>query len=1389
MINLRPTFIHPSLLPMLWISFQFLLTVAIEDITNRRLLFGVATAQLSKEKGKEVLTPIDGFYPLQPSKDFESKKPVDLDVEIEKKELRLKPLPLESDDRGIERRPYDNFGDTYRRINESIFDQATTSDDLHVSYPPLPTIALNEDSNAHTEAQTADVQSDDYEGGYDLHRTTRETSSTNLYTQTSAEGRFQHFREQELLNDNRGRTTTPTSPSAPTNDIENEDETNVPDPPPPDWAVRAMLAPGPGGETETQTEEPFLVTDGLKQAFSTPNGGQLPSEVSHTRITTTSIPVTPEGSAEEPEVPTMKLYMHEMQRGDINVRDNGDVVTNPSSFTPLSKRRPGPVDSTLTSNEILMPQETPDDVDLPRVYEISPRLVLPIDDKTEGSGNSDSTEENQIDLPQSSRLPPVAPPTLVSAERDRGETRPPSSEEQIVFPNPKDDVSLFVAPKRGGNAALLVPISTPRTIPQTLVAWPNHEPLATLTPEKSASPPSERRPIAPAAPPSDPGRPSGSFLLPSGVNVDYANEVETENEDERLFRTLATKPPGDNVPGFSAIHPPAPSSVLNRKVSSERIAPPGFDQPNGPPGIGLSSLPPGYTPEQLISSTSTPFITTTTPYFTASLLPRGSTKNAKDEYSAHTLATTRPPSTIDVSTPSVRTTVADYNTIAKGPFIDQRIKHGNFGREPTTSVAFNPNVPVYASAAPLAVSNFGPSANLTNSFSLISPRQPSLVKHPDPLIKHFDAPKDRGFASQSLRENSGSKAAYFFVPAPVKLSMSKAVHLRPFHNRISLVHTPRAFLKNAVPTIPPSAFHLPTFDTPTTSTPSRLVKFRSENTNDVRISDGLKMHNDQLHWSPIGLAAPKRLGAVKLVPAEKDKEMDLQVEPFDDVDAQRDDQLCHVDMDDEFSDLNPDDRPNIRRCFKRARNCLLNSALPLERRVGYTEEQCVNFCGHHPFCRALVYSSVMRMCDIFDQRNGTLTARTVSYAGVAYYEPLNGRAMDCWKSRLSQQFFTKTPPLSVLVDSNDRESTHQLSEDQRRSNGTSPVVIAPRDSCESDQDVVVMKSIGFRLRNFGVVPLLQNSSETECVFSCLVNLARGHIPYECASTTYGRSNGCLIYRAGTNTHGNGHLIAESGFTHYEKSCVSQSLVDLCRGYPIIRQPQHTLLGYSKQALRANSLIECLELCFTDYIATRECRSIMYFYEERTDNCVLNTQSRQTAPQFFVNETDELVDYASFETCLDSQLELPRRSNPNTFQHNKLETPPRVANRPFMPRAIAPPVGTAFKQTTRVYTSTHVTRPPLQYIGTNFRTTIPPELSSAITTNEKKVYVVDEKGVKNGLKRSGNRRRSSKVPVRKFIISSEGKPTLQENNVVLTKAEAFHKRLSQILSESIRPLKT
>lgn len=45
---------------------------------------------------------------------------------------------------------------------------------------------------------------------------------------------------------------------------------------------------------------------------------------------------------------------------------------------------------------------------------------------------------------------------------------------------------------------------------------------------------------------------------------------------------------------------------------------------------------------------------------------------------------------------------------------------------------------------------------------------------------------------------------------------------------------------------------------------------------------------------------------------------------------------------------------------------------------------------------------------------------------------------------------------------------------------------------------------------------------------------------------------------------------------------------------------------------------------------------MYFYDEDTENsgnnCILNSESKDSAPDFFVDENEALVDYASFDNC-------------------------------------------------------------------------------------------------------------------------------------------------------------
>lgn len=43
----------------------------------------------------------------------------------------------------------------------------------------------------------------------------------------------------------------------------------------------------------------------------------------------------------------------------------------------------------------------------------------------------------------------------------------------------------------------------------------------------------------------------------------------------------------------------------------------------------------------------------------------------------------------------------------------------------------------------------------------------------------------------------------------------------------------------------------------------------------------------------------------------------------------------------------------------------------------------------------------MAVCDVFDLKNGTDSARLVSYVGYRYYEPKTSSAIDCWKGKWS----------------------------------------------------------------------------------------------------------------------------------------------------------------------------------------------------------------------------------------------------------------------------------------------------------------------------------------------------------------------------------------------------
>ncbi|CAD5206403.1 unnamed protein product [Bursaphelenchus okinawaensis] len=1086
--------------------------------------------------------------------------------------------------------PPDNFDWAYQKLNETIFHQAvnfkTRNDD---TYPSLPTFAFNDDPTPLTETdqpenktisfrnRTLSLSASDDISGYIPRTTTREP----------------FFVQESLQTTERIHRDTARYPLE-NRSYDEVDENTPPPPPPPDWAVKMMLSSKFDeviASDNDVTEEPFEVTNALENA--------LTSTLDDV-VTTTDWSVS-----QATEVPTMKMYPWEMQRGDINVHDIAEgqppSVANPT-FMPVSIRTPK-YKNEITDN-VLIPQEMPSDVDLPKVYTIGPRLILP-----------------QLPTEPTRPIPPVAPPTLImkpSYGERAGVSERPGYNERISYTEKPGYIDRPTPPPQDRNnfrPNFSVPQATPTfTIDDDLFNDGSRN-------DQFLSPTEYTQKPAPQ---------SSLLQRPSLQNLQNPSHQNPSVRNQGSFSQKADFAPSDNnltpsgnkkitqnpnyftptsFPSFIQ-EPTVTTEDYGRTDSFERLStkaynlpfgdsgpsrPPGtqIHESSGPPGIGFVSAPPSFGPHHV--SVTVPPPTSTTPYYTEVLIPKHATSDFRG-YSPDLRPRT--------SNPTTRPQTLEPFT----KHLDHRV--GVFGRGRTIPTkVYDPN-------------------KSSSYFSSVQDRsQMKLLNHQYPPLKLnrvTEKPKKHHDDPQFLQTTPAYNGAVVFrIPKPIKLSMSRAVKTMPV-----MVGMPKNYLHKRLGLTPQPFFHVP-----------------KQKDQKVKAWKSL----GPLNWVPIGLGPPKRLGAVKLVPITT-KTDNIEVEVLHDDTKQ---ELCKIDDQvDDFQDIRDSHRDYVKKCFRRVKNCLLMDAVPLERRINYKEDQCINFCGHHPYCQSVAYSKVMSICDIFDKRNGTGPIRTVNYIGTTYYEALNSVALDCWRDGLNTLFYTKAPLPAVLVDSNDASG-----EEERRRQVTkatsNPVMIAPKDYCSTNQDVLLMKSVGFRIRAVGVIPLPQNSSETECVFSCLVNLARGHIPYKCSAASYSNEAGCLIYKSNPKAHQN--LIPADSYTHYEKTCVSRSMVELCKGYPIVRQPQRVLLGFTSVTVKAGNLMDCLEMCFVDFQKNGGCKSVMFFYEEKESNCVFNNESAVTQPSYFTEENDSPVDYASFENCVEEVMKEVRHSSLRSQQYRHQET--------------------------------------------------------------------------------------------------------------------------------------
>ncbi|VDN88055.1 unnamed protein product, partial [Brugia pahangi] len=164
-----------------------------------------------------------------------------------------------------------------------------------------------------------------------------------------------------------------------------------------------------------------------------------------------------------------------------------------------------------------------------------------------------------------------------------------------------------------------------------------------------------------------------------------------------------------------------------------------------------------------------------------------------------------------------------------------------------------------------------------------------------------------------------------------------------------------------------------------------------------------------------------------------------------------------------------------------------------------------------------------------------------------------------------------------------------------------------------------------------------------------------NIAYHCSSAVFDEdSSRCSLYSTIQPT--NNTLIRDTSTIYYEKHCFSEQLAKLCDGALIERQPQQILVTFPDAILTTSTLVKCLLKCFWSLQdgQTFQCHSLMYFYEQKVDNCVLNSRSKQNQPNSLRKETLTVVDYFGLDDCLKiSLVDQVSKTNPiRTYAYKK-----------------------------------------------------------------------------------------------------------------------------------------
>ncbi|CAG9539524.1 unnamed protein product [Cercopithifilaria johnstoni] len=305
------------------------------------------------------------------------------------------------------------------------------------------------------------------------------------------------------------------------------------------------------------------------------------------------------------------------------------------------------------------------------------------------------------------------------------------------------------------------------------------------------------------------------------------------------------------------------------------------------------------------------------------------------------------------------------------------------------------------------------------------------------------------------------------------------------------------------------------------------------------------------------------------------------------------------------------------------------NAIMFERKTGSTCENCIKNCLYFQnpdsewVCRSLTFDHHWKICDLFAV-NGTSPPHFLTeYLDRDYLEYLHTSPSS---TVYSSQYlaipdagnqgsnYLEVPQGTGITKTRTKHRLHSFSNYQ-----ASPV---PRKSDNKssekpcrDEDVSRYITISNyeRLNSTTDTQLVKGESLKECARACDEDET-----FICSSVIH-RGKKCELSVSKAAHKSSDDFVFKENSTYLEKFCLPANPADATEKlWPTVLD--HILVGHVMEVIDAPSLTECMTACLqAEQEFSFVCRSAMWYPNDEDQNCLLNTESRETHPNVFVAE--------------------------------------------------------------------------------------------------------------------------------------------------------------------------